>query len=52
MSYTPKVHRVIVGANPYSFPCSSSEFALYFCLQPQLPHWSMDGRVRICGAEY
>ena len=38
MSYTPKVHRVIIDANPYSSLCSSLEFALYFCLQPQLLH--------------
>ena len=52
MSYIPKVHRVIVDANPYSFSCSSSRFTLYSCLQPQLLHWFVDGRVRICGVEY
>ena len=52
MSYTPKVHRVTVNANPCSSSCFSSKFALCFCLQPQLLHSSKDGRMMICGAEY
>jgi len=52
MSCTPKVHRVTVDANPYSSSFSSSKFALCSNLQPQLLHWSEDGRVRIYGAEY
>ena len=52
ISYTPKVRRVTVDANPYSSSCSSSKFTLCSCLQPQLLHWSESGRVRIHGAEY
>ena len=51
MSYIPKVHRVIVDVNPCSSLCSSSKFALCSCLQPQLLHWSKNGKVRIYDAE-
>ena len=44
MSYIPKVHKVIVNANPYSFSCSSSKSALYSYLQPQLLHLSRDDK--------